>query len=104
MHFFYDAQSRPQMVQYADENGVTATYTYTHNLQGDITGMVDSQGRAVVSYSYDAWGKPTGTSTLTSEYDDLAAMNPFRYRGYVWDEETELYYLKIGRASCMERV
>ena len=69
MHFFYDAQSRPQMVQYTDETNATATYTYTHNLQGDITGMVDSQGDVVVSYSYDAWGKPTGTSTLTSEYD-----------------------------------
>ena len=33
-------------------------------------------------------------STLTSAYAKLAQLNPFRYRGYVWDEETGLYYLR----------
>ena len=49
----------------------------------------------MVQYSYDAWGKPistTASSTLTTE---LAELNPFRYRGYVWDEETELHYLNL---------
>ena len=32
--------------------------------------------------------------TLTTAYEALAEMNPFRYRGYVWDEETELDYLR----------
>ena len=31
---------------------------------------------------------------MTSAYAKLAQLNPFRYRGYVWDEETELYYLR----------
>ena len=56
----------------------------------------------MVEYGYDAWGKPTkvwslthpSESTLTSEYGKLAQLNPFRYRGYVWDEETGLYYLR----------
>jgi len=30
---------------------------------------------------------------LTSAYDALAELNPFRYRGYVWDEETDMFYL-----------
>ena len=54
MHFFYDAQSRPAMVEF---NG--ALYSYIHNLQGDIVGIVDSAGSLVVEYKYDAWGKPT---------------------------------------------
>lgn len=71
-------------------NGVV--YTYVHNLQGDIVGILDSTGALVVEYKYDAWGKllsTTGTlTTLPSK------RNPFRYRGYVYDEEIELYYLR----------
>ena len=32
--------------------------------------------------------------TLTTAYEKLAVLNPFRYRGYVYDEETGLYYLR----------
>ena len=89
LHFFYDAQSMPAMVKF---NG--ALYSYVHNLQGDIVGIVDSVGSLVVEYKYDAWGKPTLVRTLTTAYEALAELNPFRYRGYVYDEETELYYLR----------
>ena len=44
---FYDAQSGPAMV---DFNG--ALYSYVHNLQGDIVGIVDSAGSLVVEYKY----------------------------------------------------
>ena len=71
-----------------------ALYSYVHNLQGDIVGIVDSAGSLVVEYKYDAWGKPTLVRTLTTAYEALAELNPFRYRGYVYDEETELYYLR----------
>ena len=89
MHFYYDAQSRPAMVNF---NGTY--YTYLHNLQGDIVGLVDSGNNIVVEYKYDAWGKPTLKRSLTTAYDTLATLNPFRYRGYVYDEETGLYYLR----------
>ena len=71
-----------------------ALYSYVHNLQGDIVGIVDSAGSLVVEYKYDAWGKPTLVRTLTAVYEALAELNPFRYRGYVFDEETGLYYLR----------
>ena len=89
MHFFYDGQSRPSMVEF---NGTL--YSYVHNLQGDIIGILDSAGSLVVEYKYDAWGKPVPVRTLTTEYEVLAELNPFRYRGYVYDEETGLYYLR----------
>ena len=97
LHFFYDKDSRPALVEL---NGTC--YTYVHNLQGDVVALLDGGGNKVVEYQYDAWGRPTGTwslthptdSTLTSEYEKLARFNPFRYRGYVWDEETGLYYLR----------
>ena len=45
----------------------------------------------MVAYTYDAWGNPlTTTGTMA---DTLGKLNPFRYRGYVYDTETGLYYL-----------
>ena len=46
-------------------------------------------------YIYDAWGNFT-ESVNTSDPGDLAALalNPFRYRGYVYDFETGFYYLQ----------
>ena len=87
LHFFYDSQSRPAKVRF---NGTI--YTYVHNLQGDIVGILDSNGNLVVEYKYDVWGKPL--STAGSLADTLGVRNPFRYRGYVFDEESGRYWLK----------
>jgi len=84
LHFFYDAQGRPSMVR---RNGID--YVYMHNLQGDIIGIMDMDGQVVVEYAYDAWGR-----LLNSEgglASTLGRDNPFRYRGYVYDEETGLF-------------
>ena len=54
--------------------------------------IVDATGTAVVSYAYDAWGNILSvTGTMA---DTLGESNPLRYRGYVYDNETELYYLQ----------
>ena len=46
----------------------------------------------VVRYEYDAWGNPISTTgTLAGT---IGKRNPFRYRGYYWDEETGMYYLE----------
>ena len=87
MHFFYDAQSRPAKVSF---NGTV--YTYIHNLQGDVVGLLDNSGTLVVEYKYDAWGK--AIATTGSMAATLGKRNPFRYRGYIYDEETGLYYLR----------
>ena len=87
LHFFYDADSRPMFVEYNGEK-----YAYIHNLQGDIVGILDKNGVSVVNYEYDAWGKLLNcTGTMA---DTLGADNPFRYRGYVYDEEPGLYHLR----------
>lgn len=87
LHFFYDAQNNPAIVEF---NGTA--YSYLYNQQNDVIALLDSNGANVVSYAYDAWGKPISkTGTLAST---LGTLNPFRYRGYVFDEETGLYYLK----------
>jgi RHS repeat-associated protein len=87
LHFFYDAQGRPAIVEF---NGVK--YGYVYNLQGDVVAIIDGSGNQVVEYTYDSWGRPL-TKTGTKA-DTLGYLNPFRYRGYFFDEETELYYLR----------
>ena len=87
LHFFYDAQGKPGMVTYNDVD-----YFYVYNLQGDVVALIDANGTQVVEYGYDAWGYPiskTGSLAAT-----IGTLNPFRYRGYVYDEETGLYYLQ----------
>ena len=85
MRFSYDAIGA-MSVSY---NGTD--YFYLRNAQGDVTGLVDSTGAKVVTYAYDPWGKTwaaSGTLAFT-----LGTFNPLRYRGYVYDTETGLYYL-----------
>ena len=86
LHFTYD-EIGPMSVTYDG-----AEYFYLKNAQGDVTGLVNSSGTQVVAYTYDAWGNPlTTTGTMA---DTLGKLNPFRYRGYVYDTETGLYYLQ----------
>ncbi len=53
---------------------------------------MDSNGNPKVYYQYDAWGNILSTSG--SMASTLGTQNPLRYRGYVYDEETGLYYLQ----------
>ena len=96
LHFFYDASGSPAMVEW--NNGTTvAKYAYVKNLQGDIIAIIDDAGAEVVKYTYDAWGTPVNTvGTLAST---LGILQPLRYRGYVFDEETGIYYLR-NRYYC----
>ena len=86
LSFTYDAGGTPMTISH---NGTV--YYYVTNLQGDVVAIVDSTGVQVVGYTYDAWGKvlsQTGTMAWS-----LGEENPLRYRGYVYDPETGLYYV-----------
>ena len=56
-----------------------------------MTGLVNSSGTQVVAYTYDAWGNIL--TTTGAMVDTLGKLNPLRYRGYVYDAETEIYYV-----------
>ena len=64
-------------------------YYYQKNIQGDILKVFNGNGTLYAEYSYDAWGK----CAIKTNVSGIAAINPFRYRGYYLDDETGLYYL-----------
>ena len=74
-----------------------ATYFYRKDAQGNIAAILDSNGNIVVEYKYDSWGNH---AVLDANGADIASathignLNPFRYRGYYYDTETGLYFLK----------
>lgn len=72
-------------------------YFYITNLSGDIVGIADSNGELIAEYSYDEWGKLLGITTAqenNAEQLAVAEINPLRYRGYYYDNETGMYYLQ----------
>ena len=86
MKFSYDADGVPLSVTYEG-----TTYYYVTNLQGDVVGIVNQSGNVRVAYSYDAWGNVL--STTGGAANTIGKYNPLRYRGYVYDEGTGLYYV-----------
>ncbi len=87
IYFRYDKNN--QLVGF-NRNGTE--YLYELNGQGDVIGILDNSGKQLVSYKYDAWGLSTIASGTSG--NDLAKINPMRYRGYYLDKETGFYYLQ----------
>lgn len=73
-------------------------YYYVKNNQKDIIGLVDSNFDIVAKYRYDSWGSIASIcdgsdNDISNDMTHIANINPFRYRSYYYDKETELYYL-----------
>ena len=58
---------------------------------GLLIGLADDEGNMVVEYEYDLFGKPFACRDTSGI--GLGSLNPFRFKGYVYDEESGLYYL-----------
>ncbi len=72
-------------------------YYYIKNLQDDIIGIMDSSFNTIVSYEYDSWGKvisiKDNNGSIITDTSHIGIINPYRYRGYYYDNETGYYYL-----------
>ena len=80
-----------------EENVCGISYNYTpyyfiKNLQGDVIAITNANAEVVARYKYDAWGVPAIKQDTSG--CQIATINPFRYRGYYYDEEIDLYYLQ----------
>jgi len=67
-------------------------YYYEKNLQGDIIGIYDEDANKLCEYVYDAWGNCSIENDISGVR--IGEINSFRYRGYYYDSDIGLYYLK----------
>lgn len=86
LYFFYDSVGEIVGFKYNVNN-----YLYIKNSMGDIVGIADAAGNLIASYAYDPWGKVT---SVTGSNTAIGELNPFRYRGYYYDSDIQLYYLQ----------
>ena len=72
-------------------------YFYKYDLLGNINYLIDSNGNIIVKYKYDSYGNHKIFDNNDNEISDehnIGYINPIRYKGYYYDNETGLYYLK----------
>ncbi len=80
-----------------NEYNQNEVYYFDKNTLGDIISIRNQDGQIVATYDYDAWGRTVvmdegyGIETSTTFIGNI---NPFRYRGYYYDNETGFYYLQ----------
>ncbi len=67
-------------------------YYFIKNLQGDVIAIVDKDATTVAKYSYDAWGVCSIIQDISG--CNISNINPYRYRGYYYDAEIQMYYLQ----------
>ena len=104
LRYLYDESNSPVGFGIQYPGGTTWTnYYFAKNLQGDVIALYlwngTSTGTLVATYKYDLWGKPIGIynasgATISQTAANVAAYNPFRYRGYRYDADTGFYYLQ----------
>ncbi len=68
-------------------------YYYARNAQNDVVFITDSDNIGVVLYQYDAWGNITACADV-SDGGMVSIVNPYTYRGYFYEIETNSYFLK----------
>ena len=93
--YLYDSTGSPIGMQYHDVNyaeDVWDVFWYEKNLQGDIVAVYDSSGMLLIEYNYSAYGRIKIVDYNADLYPAVYN-NPFRYRGYYYDKDLDLYYL-----------
>ena len=79
-------------------NATGVYYYYAYNSRGDIVGLYNADGSLYCTYTYDAWGNILSVKDSTGHEitvaTDIANLQSLKYRGYVYDYETGLYYLQ----------
>ena len=88
LNFLYDENN--MLYGFIKDN--TEKYLYIRDNLQNIIAITTLSGEIVVKYTYDAWGKLL--STTGSLASTIGALNPFKYKGYYYDQESGMYYCK----------
>jgi len=102
MQFVFDEEGTYHRMIY---NGTA--YWLRTNIQGDVVAICDGTWNTPIArYVYDAWGNhivynsagnaisDASGQPLSGQEGHLGNLNPIRYRSYVFDMDTGLYYLQ----------
>ena len=75
----------------------TEFYYYIKNIHNDIIGLLDNNYNVIANYQYDSYGNilkiTDNNGNIITNNNHIAIINPYRYRSYYYDKETNLYYL-----------
>lgn len=81
------------------------TYLYEKDMQDNVIGIykvTDTSADCVADYTYDAYGELVKIKNYTDQ--KIGDLNPYRYRSYYQDDETDFYYLQSRYYdACMGR-
>ncbi|MBQ9900025.1 MAG: RHS repeat-associated core domain-containing protein [Acholeplasmatales bacterium] len=67
-------------------------YFYLKDETGTIWGITNSSGNLIGTYTYNAYGLILSVNTISDSLG-VTNKNPFRYKTYYYDTESEMYYL-----------
>ena len=95
--YHYDENSDIYAITYSSTGSGYSKYYLIKNIQGDVVQLRNVNNSVIACYDYDAWGNllsvtNAGGTEITSS-TSIALINPIRYRGYYYDNETGFYYL-----------
>ena len=96
LSYYYGSTGKLASVTYQKGANTPVSYFYAYNGQGDVIALYRSSDSVLIgTYEYDLWGRPVSVKEATAGIDvnSILTKNPFRYRGYYYDEETGFYYL-----------
>ena len=98
LFYTYDANGFLSGIKKVLSNGTIENYAVLCNMFGDVIGIYNSSKSLVAKYTYDTWGNLLSITNASgadiSSTDGIWTQNSIRYRGYVYDSETKLYYLQ----------
>lgn len=100
LKFYYRYNAMGELASIKRINAAGSEYTVyvVTNTRGDVEELRLADGSLYARYVYDSWGNVlhvyNGSGVEETNSNALSLQNPFRYRGYYYDNETGLYYLQ----------
>ena len=85
LDYNYDINNELVSVEYGGTR-----YYYIKDALGNINYIVDGNRNIMVKYEYDEWG--VSTKTIVQSACPIVELNPFMYKSYYYDVETQLFY------------